>query len=137
MSAIWPCPYAGYRARPPPPLDVRVCFRPHTTLRQSLVHLKDHTPPKKKAVIVYRIRCRPCVRVYIGQTGRTLNQRLKEHKRASDIRKPSTISYRRACHGRDVRDRLEGGTSRGQSSTLHSTMHIGGVAYQVGEEQFK
>ena len=58
-------------------------------------------------------------------------------EKSPDIRKANTISYRRACNGRDVRDRLEGGTGREQSSTLHSTMPIGGVAHQVGEKQFK
>ena len=32
--------------------------------------------------MVYRIPCGTCSRAYIGQTGRTLDQRLKEHKRA-------------------------------------------------------
>ena len=44
--------------------------------------VKDHTPPKKKAVVVYQIPCGTCGRAYIGQTGRTLNQRLKEQNRA-------------------------------------------------------
>ena len=30
------------------PLDVRVCFYPHRTLRQSLVQLKDHNPRRRK-----------------------------------------------------------------------------------------
>ena len=33
-------------------------------------------------VLVYRIPCGTCPKVYIGQTGRTLEHRLKEHKRA-------------------------------------------------------
>ena len=32
--------------------------------------------------VVYRIPCTNCPRTYIGQTGRTLTQRLKEHQRA-------------------------------------------------------
>ena len=60
------------------PLDDLVCFCPHRTLRQSLVQLKDCTPPEKKAGVVYRFPCGTCSRAYIGQTGRTLNQRLKE-----------------------------------------------------------
>ena len=55
-------------------LDDRVCFRPHRTLRQPLVQLKDHTPPEKKAGVVYRIPCGTCGRAYIGQTGWTLNR---------------------------------------------------------------
>ena len=50
--------------------------------RQLLVQLKDRSPPEKKAGVVYWISCGTCGRAYIGQTGRTLDQRLKEYKRA-------------------------------------------------------
>ena len=63
------------------PLGVYTCFRPHHTLRQALVHLKDHTPLQQQAGVVYRIPCGSCEKVYIGQTGRTLDHRLKEHRR--------------------------------------------------------
>ena len=36
----------------------------------------------KKTAVVYKIPCGQCDRVYIGQTSRTLEQRIKEHKRA-------------------------------------------------------
>ena len=32
--------------------------------------------------VVYRIPCQDCDKTYIGQTGRTLEHRVKEHKRA-------------------------------------------------------
>ena len=64
------------------PLGVYTCSRPHHTLRQALVHLKDHTPLRQQAGVVYRIPCGSCEKVYIGQTGRTLDHRLKEHRRA-------------------------------------------------------
>ena len=32
--------------------------------------------------VVYRIPCKDCTGAYVGQTGRSLGQRLKEHKRA-------------------------------------------------------
>ena len=64
------------------PLGIRTCFRPHRTLRQTLVRLKDRTPLQQRAGVVYRIPCGSCSKVYIGQTGRTLEHRLKEHKRA-------------------------------------------------------
>ena len=32
--------------------------------------------------MVYKIPCRSCTKVYIGQTGRTLEHHLKEHRRA-------------------------------------------------------
>ena len=46
------------------------------------MQLKDHTPPKKKAGVVYQIPCGTCGRAYIGQTGKTLSQWLKEQNRA-------------------------------------------------------
>ena len=64
------------------PLKIRTCFRPHRTLRQALVNLKARVPFQQKAGVIYRIPCSGCPRVYVGQTGRTLAQRLKEHKRA-------------------------------------------------------
>ena len=64
------------------PLGICTCFRPHRTLRQTLVRLKDRTPLQQRAGVVYRIPCGSCSKVYIGQTGRTLEHRLKEHKRA-------------------------------------------------------
>ena len=64
------------------PLMIRTCFRPHRTLKQALVNLKDRVPLQQKAGVIYRIPCSGCPRVYVGQTGRTLAQRLKEHKRA-------------------------------------------------------
>ncbi len=51
-------------------------------LRQKLVHLKDRVEPERRAGVVYKIPCRSCTKVYIDQTGRTLEHRLKEHRRA-------------------------------------------------------
>ena len=64
------------------PLGIRTCFRPHCTLRQSLVRVKDPTPAPQRTGVVYRIPCGNCLKVYIGQTSRTLKHRLTEHKRA-------------------------------------------------------
>ena len=83
-------PYYRHHMSPPTcvclfpltPLEIRTCFRPHRTLRQTLVNLKDHTPLQQRAGVVYRIPCGICPRVYVGQTCRMLDHRLKEHKRA-------------------------------------------------------
>ena len=63
------------------PLRIRTCFRPHRTLRQTLVRLKDQTPLQQRAGVIYRIPCGTCSKVYIGQMGRMLEHHLKEHKR--------------------------------------------------------
>ena len=64
------------------PLRVYTCFRPHHTLCLTLVHLKDHTPLRQRVGVVYQIPFGGCEKVYIGQRGRTLYHRLKEHRRA-------------------------------------------------------
>ena len=64
------------------PLDIQVAFRPHYTIRNTLVHPKDKTPTEQRSGIVYKISCSECPKVYIGQTGRSLKQRITEHRRA-------------------------------------------------------
>ena len=63
-------------------LDIRVTFRPHCTLRHLLVKPKDPVPPDRRKGVVYKISCKHCSYSYIGQTGRSLSDRIKEHKRA-------------------------------------------------------
>ena len=63
-------------------VDVRVRMKPHRTLRQILVNPKDPIPIQHKVGIVYRVPCKDCPKVYVGQSGRTLECRIKEHKRA-------------------------------------------------------
>ena len=64
------------------PLGVKTSFQPTNTLRNMLVHPKDPMPTEKKSGVVYCIPCGSCPQTYIGQTGRTLEQRLKEHKKS-------------------------------------------------------
>ena len=64
------------------PLDIRVAFRPHSTLRRQLVHPKDPVPMDQRTGVVYQILCSECPKVYVGQSGRTLKHRLSEHRQA-------------------------------------------------------
>ena len=64
------------------PLGIRTTFRPTNTLRQLLVRPKDPVPQLERPGVVYHIPCTNCPQAYIGQTGRTLTQHLKEHRRA-------------------------------------------------------
>ena len=54
-----------------------------TMLRSHLVRPKDVVEPTKQDGVVYRIPCE-CSEVYIGETGRPMQDRMKEHER--DIR---------------------------------------------------
>ena len=61
---------------------IEVRFKPHTTLRQILVKPKDPTPITSRKGVVYSIPCADCNKCYIGQSGRSLSCRMKEHRRA-------------------------------------------------------
>ena len=47
-------------------------------------------PKENRSEVIYQIPCSRCPQTYIGQTGRTLGQRLKEHQRAVRDRNTST-----------------------------------------------
>ncbi|KAL9984598.1 hypothetical protein ACROYT_G006910 [Oculina patagonica] len=62
---------------------VRAVFKSETTLRSHLVRPKDAVDSTKQDGVVYRIPCE-CGKVYIGETGRPMQDRIIEHDR--DIR---------------------------------------------------
>ena len=61
-------------------LTIRVSVRPVKTLKQILSKPKDRIPMEKRTGVVYQIPCKDCNAKYIGETGRSLETRLKEHK---------------------------------------------------------
>jgi len=54
-----------------------------TKISNCLTH---NGPPGKTTAGVYRIPCKICPKFYIGETGRSIQQRMKEHQ--ADIIKP-------------------------------------------------
>ena len=56
-----------------------VSVKPHRTIRSMLVHTKDKTKETENFEVVYEIGCLNCEDVYIGETGRKFDIRLKEH----------------------------------------------------------
>ena len=62
------------------PLDIRTCFKPHVTLRH--LYPKDPIPIDQKTGVVYQLSFEDCGDTYIGQTGRTVQHRVAEHKRS-------------------------------------------------------
>ena len=65
------------------PYNIRVTHKPITTSRQLLTNVKDKDEPNDRRGAVYKIKCCDCQATYIGETGRNLNVRLTEHKRAT------------------------------------------------------
>lgn len=61
--------------------NIRTFFRTVTSIRDMLVHPKDPILKEKRTRVVYEVPC-SCGKVYIGKTIRTLETRMKEHKKA-------------------------------------------------------
>ena len=77
------------------------------TLRQILVAPKDKTKLEDQTGVVYRVPCGGCNKVYVGQTERTVGERIKEHtaKIANNL---SAIAehYKKTSHEPDL-DNIE------------------------------
>ena len=78
------------------PLGITVRRRHPLTLRHMLVKPKDPIGSWMKPGVIYRIPCASCSSSYIGETGRTLLCRVKEHKAA--VRNRDTDSSALAEH---------------------------------------
>ena len=60
---------------------IRTTTKPLRTLEQGFPSPKDRPLPEKQTNVVYNINCADCSWSYIGETGRALETRKKEHKR--------------------------------------------------------
>nr|CAB3248364.1 glucosylceramidase-like [Phallusia mammillata] len=82
---------------------VKVAMKPLKTIGQLLPKPKDATIPQHRTGVVYQVPCRDCDMVYIGQTKRNLNSRLKEHKVAvknMDVNKSALCEHVFVCDHR-------------------------------------
>ena len=86
------------------PYNIRVAHKPTTTLRHLLTNVKDRDEPNNRQGIVYKIKCSDCEASYIGETGRNLNTRLTEHKRATrngDVNNHIAVHHQLTNHNID------------------------------------
>ena len=60
---------------------IHTAFRSSTTLRGLLTRAKDALPEMKRSGVIYEVPC-VCGDVYVGETNRSLEVRLKEHRAA-------------------------------------------------------
>ena len=63
---------------------IQVCFKGTNTLRTLLGNPKDKDPKNKQTGIIYHYQCPQinCPSAYIGESGRSLGKRVKEHFKA-------------------------------------------------------
>ena len=63
--------------------DINVAHKPVKTIGSILKKPKDKFDQDLSTGVVYKINCKNCEKLYIGQTSRALRSRTKEHKRAA------------------------------------------------------
>ena len=95
------------------------------TLRHLLTNVKDKDEPNNRQGAIYKIECSDCQASYIGETGRNLNTRLTEHKRATrngDVNNHISEHHRQTNHriDRDSAKCLTYSTNYFQWLTLES-----------------
>lgn len=69
--------------------NMNIGYRPTKTIRNTQRSKKDPIPKMCKSGVVYSLKCKGCSKVYIGQTGQKLQNRITQHK--SDLRNKQKI----------------------------------------------
>ena len=81
-------------------ISVRLVFSSKRTLRSLLLNVKSKRNMDKVKGVVYKIDCE-CGHTYIGETGRTMEVRMKEHKwavRYDDVNNGIAVHANRTRH---------------------------------------
>ena len=61
--------------------NINVYTYPYKTIGNILPKIKDSVDDIYKRGAIYKIPCKVCSNVYVGETGRCFNTRLSEHRR--------------------------------------------------------
>lgn len=73
------------------PYDVRIVFSTKRKLGYNLHHYIKTKNDKFSNSGVYKIKCKQCPTLYVGQTGRSFQTRFKEHINASETTHPINL----------------------------------------------
>ena len=100
--------------------NVQTALKPACSLRRMLVRPKDSRPMLRTSDCVYRIPCGNCNEVYIGETGRHLEERLEEHK--TSVRKAAKARFTRSRSARAAagEDKHKSGLADHVAATNHT-----------------
>ncbi|CAK9823993.1 hypothetical protein ANTRET_LOCUS2231 [Anthophora retusa] len=91
---------------------IKTIFTPHTKIKQILTTPKDPFP-RLSSSGVYKIPC-TCGKVYIGETGRSVTTRLKEHERCTRLGYVQQVSSSRTPANNRTQDLFRKNQSLGQ-----------------------
>ena len=70
--------------------DIEVCFRPVNKISTMLSNNKQVT---KDQIGIYKLNCNDCSTIYVGETGRDIHIRAKEHMNDIRLEKPTSGPY--------------------------------------------
>ena len=103
---------------------IQVHFKGNTTIKQILMKPKDPDPKDNRSGLIYSYRCPQldCNDEYIGETGRTLGERRKEH-----LKQPSPIHGHSQTMGHPIEDQNFNIIERedwGQARTIKESIYI-------------
>ena len=59
--------------------NIKIAYRTNNKLGKLIKNNKNKTKKEQKCG-VYKLKCGSCAKIYIGQTGRSFEKRIKEHK---------------------------------------------------------
>ena len=79
-------------------------MRPQKIKWSLMRRVKDRVPTEKEPGIVYALGCADCAHVYIGETSRTAEQRVKEHQ--AHVKHGRTEHSAVAAHACDLEHRI-------------------------------
>jgi hypothetical protein len=68
------------------PYGIKLANKSSNTLRSVLSKVKDKQPTMENTGVVYQVPCKDCHSVYIGETGKEIGKRIREHERAINRR---------------------------------------------------
>ena len=97
-------------------LNIQTVFKSNGTLRQALMRVKSQRPEELRRGVVYEVPCSECNMKYIGETGRSLQERLKEHKYAV---KTANMNNGIAAHAWNHQHRVDWDSARAKTFEQH------------------
>ena len=103
---------------------IQVHFKGNTTIKQILMKPKDRNPKDSKSGLIYSYQCPQldCNEEYIGETGRTLGERRKEH-----LKQPSPIHVHLQAIGHPIDNNnlnIIGREDQGKPRTIKESIYI-------------
>lgn len=110
--------------------DIKTAFKPLLTLCNIFKKPKDRPTQNQVKGIVYKVRCKSCSFVYVGESKRSWNSRGLEHKPGTRRQNDSAIRHHAESTGHDIHPNeviiLERGISNKRErlflESLHSTL---------------